>query len=388
MPDPEQFADVAFPQRGIDLAPGFGSQSPLTCREGANVRFFDPATNRGRGAARPGLVQHIPAQVGGGRHLVQHLNYVVDPQAEAIPDYDPPRGSGGGGGSTGGANPGGDPFGGTPSGGPGTYADPTETTPGETARNPYGRVVRYGGTGTRFTRRRRGIRYIQSNTKSWLGGPVGTGPYSVAFTSAVKKKSLLIVFVANYFIADTLTASLADTQGNAYHQIGAYHYDGVNTTLSMWFAYTEAAGANTVTMTNSTTPTDAVVTVLEYAGTKPYDVVTGFPVDSSNWSTYGGPSVPSAFLLSIPSIVVNADNEAVVACFAAQQNEIPDVATFAPTSPYANVITNDASHGIHINTRVFVIHKLPTSGDTAPSGVETSTLVHQYVGMGAGFRPA
>ncbi len=96
----ETFQTLHFPRAGIDLSQAYSNQpnrpissftpsalgepsglhvAPLaetlyarTTRVGLNVRTFEPATNRARGATRPGLSRYIPAQPSGA-NLIQCL---------------------------------------------------------------------------------------------------------------------------------------------------------------------------------------------------------------------------------------------------------------------------------------------------------------------------
>lgn len=95
MTDPaEESKEVKFPFAGIDRQGGFDQQpnKPIPLDEsyarttylGKNVRAVDPATDRVRGASRPGLSKYIPATVSGlAGFPVQHLNVIVDPQTPA-----------------------------------------------------------------------------------------------------------------------------------------------------------------------------------------------------------------------------------------------------------------------------------------------------------------
>ena len=80
---PEQLADLTFPVGGLDLTQEFEDQRPQTTPSGQNVRVYEALTQRGRGGSRPGLAQYVPQQVD-GVNLIQHLNYIVDPQADAL----------------------------------------------------------------------------------------------------------------------------------------------------------------------------------------------------------------------------------------------------------------------------------------------------------------
>ncbi len=80
---PEQLVNFVFPSQGLDLTAEFELQRQGTTPVGQNVRFFESLTQRGRGGSRPGIAQYVPQQVSGS-NLIQHLNYIVDPQADAL----------------------------------------------------------------------------------------------------------------------------------------------------------------------------------------------------------------------------------------------------------------------------------------------------------------
>lgn len=83
-------ADLYFPLSGIDVSFPLENQTPDTTPEGVNVRAFEPSTNRARGGARPGLSNFMPLDQlphdfnPAGTRGIQHIQIVVDPQAEAL----------------------------------------------------------------------------------------------------------------------------------------------------------------------------------------------------------------------------------------------------------------------------------------------------------------
>lgn len=80
---PDQDVGVNFPTTGLDVTCEFGRQPADTAPAGVNVRAFDPIANRYRGGSRVGLVRHIDATIFGD-FPVQHINFLVDPQAGAL----------------------------------------------------------------------------------------------------------------------------------------------------------------------------------------------------------------------------------------------------------------------------------------------------------------
>ncbi len=92
IPASESVSVQEFPLGGIVLSSEFELQPGGTTLVGNNVRSYEPQTMRARGGSRPGLVEYIPVQVS-GPNLIQHLNYVVDPQAQALMTSDDPLGT-------------------------------------------------------------------------------------------------------------------------------------------------------------------------------------------------------------------------------------------------------------------------------------------------------
>lgn len=85
----ESLTEMLFPLRGIDVACVFDQQPPDSTPVGLNVRAYESLTERARGGSRPGLSRYINAQVSGS-NKIQHLTYIVDPQAVALGGGTPP----------------------------------------------------------------------------------------------------------------------------------------------------------------------------------------------------------------------------------------------------------------------------------------------------------
>lgn len=85
------FADLTFPERGIDVSSGFADQRPGTTPVGVNVVVWEPLTDRGRGGSRPGCQKYVGSQLPPGGKVVQHLNIVVLASADfTLANFDPP----------------------------------------------------------------------------------------------------------------------------------------------------------------------------------------------------------------------------------------------------------------------------------------------------------
>lgn len=76
--------DLQFPLSGIDTSREFDSQRIGTTIHALNVRTNEPSEFRARGGSRSGLSKYLPGQVANGSFAIQHLNFVVDPQGDAI----------------------------------------------------------------------------------------------------------------------------------------------------------------------------------------------------------------------------------------------------------------------------------------------------------------
>lgn len=72
----EQFLDLPFPMKGVDMALGFNAQPPGSTPVGDNVRVMETITLRDRGGSRPGLAKYIATAVN-GTALIQELQPVV-----------------------------------------------------------------------------------------------------------------------------------------------------------------------------------------------------------------------------------------------------------------------------------------------------------------------
>lgn len=83
IPAPESMQELLFPLLGINLSMEFELQPPGTTAVGKNVRGYEPLTSRARGGSRPGLTKYINQQVSGA-NKIQHLAYIVDPDASAL----------------------------------------------------------------------------------------------------------------------------------------------------------------------------------------------------------------------------------------------------------------------------------------------------------------
>lgn len=81
--EPDHFADLPFPDKGLDVSGPVNAQPSLTTPSGQNCRAYQPGTNRRRGASRPGLGRYINARVN-GINLIQDINTVISTDEAAV----------------------------------------------------------------------------------------------------------------------------------------------------------------------------------------------------------------------------------------------------------------------------------------------------------------
>lgn len=278
----EQYVEMPFPINGLDLLRGFAFQGPLTTPVGLNVRTFEPTTLRARGGQRPGLDKYIssavPTGTRGVQGLIQHLNVVVDPSADALVDDTPNY--------TGGVD---DP----------SSAGPVSSwPPGGASRNP-GRTIRPGGWGFQPNknrkRRRKTISFVQG---AWLNA------LSCAYPGAVGKDNLLLACFGYFSFTGAVTLGASDTQASAWSlAVQVEDNDGFGNITGIAILYAVAGGAGSSTVTLTTTPTPAVksLVVLEYKNT---DAST--PLDGTISATQPAPA-PSTMDAGLCPVSVKGD---------------------------------------------------------------------------------
>lgn len=177
MTNDQPLTTMDFPLLGIDVGGPYDQQRPSTTYSGVNVRGFEPATLRARGGSRPGLVKYL-GQVGAGAVKIQHLDFIVDPQGDAL-----------------------------------TAPDDTETPGIEyiddnssnnfKSRNPPGRRIRKGGNGFQINAKRpAGVGTKKTPNIVWPPhGPV-VQPYTLTTSqlNAVARDPVTNVIVAGAYV--------------------------------------------------------------------------------------------------------------------------------------------------------------------------------------------
>lgn len=79
----ENFEEMRFPPKGIDLHFREELRTPETTSLGDNVRTYEALTKRGRGGSRPGISKYLPTQPN-GNNPIQELTAIVSTSGEAL----------------------------------------------------------------------------------------------------------------------------------------------------------------------------------------------------------------------------------------------------------------------------------------------------------------
>ena len=364
----EQFADMPFPSSGIDLTRGFGSQTPGSTPVGTNVVLFEPTLDRSRGGSRPMLSPYILPQVPAGPKLIQHLNYVVDPAAEALLDsVDPP--------GTPIADPSTNPVGSDPTIGADGY--PTDPR----FRNP-GRLIRTGGSGVQINRKKRKTTttwsFLQSKTKQILSGASGSTVVTVSFDIDATAGHLLVATGHVVFLSSSVT-SITDSQGNTWTK-AVDSTSGGGSHRSLWYAVAGSTGPNTVSFNiTSTFGYQTILAILEYSGNKATGVL-----DSTNTNTSGVPVTS----FSSGLVTISSTNAAVITAFFPRAGT-SGIGIFTATSPAifrCGDFFNDTPVSTGNNYGLDVVDDLNVE-DVTDTNLATISLATPYVALSASFNP-
>lgn len=337
---PDEMRELGFPIQGQDVSGEFMTQPGLTTPRAANVRAADPLTMRLRGGSRTGLAKFVGEQVSGAA-LIQHLNVVVDPTVDAlIPDY----------------------IDGTSN----LTPDPTEP-----ARNPFGRSVRTGGSGTPILRHKPLplSRFVQK-AETFVGVVTGTttSTGTVTFDSKVTAGNLIVVtlrYAPGNSNAPTFDpAAVTDTTLNHYAKAADAQEGRVapNAAVVYW---TIAGISDTCTISVTVTTDGAAtqdvgeftITALEYRNVEGGNPVGGTAVAGGNfvWN--------NDFTLSPGPVVVATDDSIVVVVLS--QGVGPGTADIGPQP--------DIPTDPQLHTRAFA---------TGGSGMAAASVFDAY-GVGA-----
>lgn len=84
MPEPPS-TPIEFPDKGIDVTREFAEQPPRTTADAVNVASKESIAGRRRGGSRTGFSKYIAEQFPQGSVQFQHLEIIVDPTVDALP---------------------------------------------------------------------------------------------------------------------------------------------------------------------------------------------------------------------------------------------------------------------------------------------------------------
>lgn len=288
----DAFQDLYFPTKGIDLSLAYNMQPVGTTETGVNVRAFDQPYQRARGGSREGITRYIAATVS-GVNKIQHVNFVVDPQAEATElDEDDED-------STNTAN----------------YLNDPSTNNFKT-RIPTGRRVRRGGSGRSPGKDRKKklpmtmvdhladrdmgtAQYLTSNPF-----PVGT-VYLINPAIVSTKGNLIVVAIA--MLGNAPAATVTDAIGNTYTLAASITRAGLlsgnPSTLycALYWAVAKASGSNLCTVTR--TVSSIAVAVAEFRGLKSIGPIDSAVTSSGSTASLTTGNIPTA---TAGSLVIGA----------------------------------------------------------------------------------
>lgn len=358
MPSNEQYADLEFPLGGMNLLTEYQEQPPGTTPLSQNCRGINPDSLRARGGSRAGLSKYILDRIPADTSQtlqIQHLNVIVDPQAEAlgqsffVPDDTWTE----------------DPL------NPGTYFPP-------------------GGWGYQggATRRPNAISYVQGKRAKFDADNI---EQSVSFDSSVTNNNTIIVFIATG--SDATSGIDVEVRNNTsptgWSQVGSYVEitnpvggSGCVTRLSCW-KKTANSGSNDNTVKVLPVGTvEMAIVILEYAG-----MPTSGQVDSTHTNSDDSlsPSAPA----TTGNVAVLGSGELLLGAF----NTNFDASGFTPGSGFT--CRPSADNGVDVGPvpefRLNVVEKIglsfPGNNPTAATGTTTGGE-DPYVALGATFKKA
>lgn len=192
--------------------------------------------------------------------------------------------------------------------------------------------------------------YVQSNAKTVAHGSSST---TLAFSSNNTAGNLIVVCVG-FFKYLAGTASVSDSQGNTYTR--ANQQATGSTEADMWFAPNCNGGANTITISNTSTNVDFDVIIAEYSGA---DTIS--PLDAASGATSG-----SSATLSIGS------SAGLLVVYAYNSNN--NTATLTPSPSSGLTLRQHTSNSDGCESSVWDVLP-PSAGAYTQSVTNSSTLI-------------
>lgn len=141
--------------------------------------------------------------------------------------------------------------------------------------------------------------FVQSAGASTGGSQSAT--LAKAFTSNNAAGNLLICVTRNFRTAAGTISSVTDSNGNTWVQApGGYQSNSNANDIQLWYALNCNAGANTVTLTSSTSNTFIRFCIAEYSGiltSSAYDVNTHFQGNSTSFDSHSATTTATDLLI-------------------------------------------------------------------------------------------
>lgn len=329
MPAPERLIDLEFPIAGVSLLQEVQEQPPGTTIVGVNVRATNPDGLRSRGGTRAGLSRYCSNQVPSGAGLIQHLNVIVDPTTERLPQ---------------------------------NFTVPDETWV-EDPLNP-GHYVPPGGWGVQpnpnVTPPANPSLTLDFEQSFVDGTNLVTTEQTFSYSTQPGGGRISFVWVVTHDVASGATVTVTNASGDAYTQVGAYvrrthTLSGNQFSLSLWRrTLTSAAGEIDVKVLPSQEVT-LCVAGLEWSGQN------ATPLGDTNSAT--GNTNP----MSAGAVTVDDGTEAVMmACCGILA---PDTVT--PSAGFILEVDHNDGSVDNSDIQLFVIYR-----KTVPAGAVTPTCTY------------
>lgn len=342
----EKLIDLEFPTAGVSLLQEVQEQPPGTTIVGENVRATNPDGLRARGGTRAGLIRYCANQVPSGAGLIQHLNVIVDPTTERLPQ---------------------------------NFLVPDETWV-EDPLNP-GTFVPPGGWGVPPNPNANppvpeaDIDFEQADIE---GFDTAAGEQTFNFSTSVGSNSQVLAVVVTNSVTTNLTVTVQNGSLHAFTQVGSYERRtklGLEFTISLWRRKAvDGAGDQSIKVTSSDPAPETVDIVV--GGVVLSGVNVTSPLDDTSQSQ--GNTDP----MNTGSIGVTADGGAIVAAFAGIL--APDTVT------YGGSLVAAAEHGDgtldSTDIQLYIAYRLNlAAGASLNASAQYDGGADDFVAIGASF---
>ncbi len=340
MPDDPKQLNLVFPLKGIDVTQEFQLQPPGTTPDALNVFSQDAIAHRNRGGSRPGLTKKPAGQLNRGTTVFQHLNLIVDPSTDALPQN--------------------------------FYSPEPDWIPHPRFPDV---LVPPEGTGDQIIEQSSpGIAFVQSKFALATSG----AEVPVTFNSNVTIGNEVLLFVSTNTSSAGTQVSVVNNSSVALTQVGGYVelqspvILGTYVSLSLWRIRATAAGNTTLKVTPSTSYGSVALGALEYSGVR-----TTLPVDDTaeNSDTNLGPAN-----MTTGNLLIGFNGDMAIAGFSNTGDATPGWTVGAGQNSRINEAAT--SHALRITDRLPV--NAASSPITMTADVDGGDI--WYVALGASFR--